>query len=133
MSCTRISIVDLLPPLLQSHALSDKRASFQSGTNSPVDPGDGDRLCKYYARAVARLFDLLVCYVPRAAYANNTPYANRHCGLNACLQSRVSSSIHRRIFRSFHSCFRNSPVDKCHRSSIANIDRHYCENILPRR
>jgi len=61
----------------------------------------GDRLCKCYASG-KRLFDLLVCYVPRVAYANTPPYANRsRRGLDACSQSRVSSQARRRIHASF--------------------------------
>lgn len=52
----------------------------------------------------ARLFDLLVCYVLLAAYANarRPAYANRRFGLNACSQTRVSSSARRRILRLLH-------------------------------
>lgn len=51
----------------------------------------------------ARLFDLLVCYVPRAAYAN-TRMQIVSVDLMRARQSRVSSSVRYRVLRSaFHS------------------------------
>lgn len=115
----------LFPPLLLSHALSDKRTPFQDGTDSPVDRGS---TAIVYANIMQeRRRDcsiLLVCYVPRAAYANNSPYANRRRGLNACSQSRVSiSSDPLRSFRSRFRNYRDRQLGKCHRSRISIVIR----------
>lgn len=124
-SCTRISTSIFFPLYYEATHFPISAHRFRTGRILPSIRATGDRLCKYYARVAARLFDLLVCYVSRAAYANNAPYAKRHCGLNACSQSPVSSSN-----PSFISFSLSQLLDKCHRLSIAIIDPYCCENIL---
>jgi len=66
----------------------------------------------------ARLFDLLARYVPRVAYANTPPYANRR-GLDACSQSRVSSQARRPI----HASFSLSQLSIALRRRVSSIRR----------